>query len=109
MGIEDFSGQDFSKFKSLQEMPSNMVFGIQATSLKSGGKSSTKAVTKTTKAENQESLKKTLESFQDAMRGLCISEIELNLGFSVSAKSWVVVNEEVAASAKIILGESSYV
>ncbi len=53
--------------------------------------------------ENTDGLRKTLESFQKAITGLCVSHLELNLAFNVSAKAWMVVTGEVAGSVKVIL------
>ncbi len=61
-----------------------------------------KAVSVTTE-ENTNGFRKTLESFQSAITGLCISHLELSLAFNVSAKAWVIVTGEVAGSVKVIL------
>lgn len=52
---------------------------------------------------NKEDLKKILSSFQDSIKGLCISQIELGLAFNASLKTWVVVNGEVSANAKVVI------
>lgn len=56
-----------------------------------------------TSEENTNALRKTLESFQKAITGLCISHLELSLAFNVSAKAWMVVSGEVAGTVKVIL------
>lgn len=56
-----------------------------------------------TSKENSESLRKTLESFQKAISGLCISHLELNLAFNVTAKAWIVAAAGVEANVKVIL------
>lgn len=99
MGVEDLSKKEFEKMPSSQVM----MYRFETALAKDGDKKTSKAVSKTTSEENKESLRKTLESFQESIRGLCISELELNLGFSVSAQAWVVVTGEVAASVKVVL------
>lgn len=56
-----------------------------------------------TAEENTDALRKTLDSFQKAITGLCISHLELSLAFNVSAKAWMIVTGEVAGSIKVIL------
>lgn len=56
-----------------------------------------------TSEENSNALRKTLESFQKAITGLCISHLELSLAFNVSAKAWMVVSGEIDGTVKVIL------
>lgn len=56
-----------------------------------------------TSEENSSALRKTLESFQKAITGLCISHLELSLAFNVSAKAWMVVSGEIDGTVKVIL------
>jgi hypothetical protein len=82
-------------------------WGTASTAMK--GLENKKSKTRTVKAvpvtaeENADALKKTLESFQKAISGLCISHLELSLAFNVSAKAWMIVTGEVDASVKVIL------
>ena len=103
MGVEQFSP---TELKTLAEQNHNtMIFNtMDLTQLKAGKVQPQRGVVRKVDAkQNTENLRQTLQSFQDAIKDLCISQVELNLAFSASAKAWVVVNGEVSASAKVLI------
>ena len=102
MGMEQVNRGEVEEL--LKKYP-NMTLQSYMNATASGGASKLQrgVVSKVSKTESTESLKNTLVSFQDAIKDLCVSQVELNLAFSTSAKAWVVVNGEVSASVKIIV------
>lgn len=105
MGIEQFESTEIGS--GAKQYPSTMVFSAMESKSGNSSKGKKIVVRKTTAAESSENLKQTLQSFQDAIKDLCISQVELSLAFSASANAWVVVNGEVSASAKVIIKNSN--
>jgi hypothetical protein len=97
MGFEQPNSAEIAKL--LKNLPAQSIYSAEG---KSGSTRKT-LVAKADSKESSENLKSTLQSFQDAIKGLCISQVELSLAFSASAHAWVVVNGDISASAKVII------